>query len=513
VKLDGRALALASVLALSVVNGAHLGRAAAQAPPPDPTPGSAAPDPAPTTPPDGAPAPDGGAPAAPTTPAWSPATAADPPVLPPPAHATPGASSAAAAVPPNATPEGDGSEAAAKMRALEARVALDEARLKTLETDVGPLRHLKLQGYVQLQYLVESVNAAASQNLQGGHLPEGIGANSVVAKADGTTTNTNLFRLRRTRLRATYETDLVRVFLQLELLPSGGPASAPGTVARNAEAVGKIHWSKDVLTEVKGGLFEVPFRAELQESSLVRPFIERTWACLNMFPTERDLGVGVKTTALGGRLVTNLGILNGQRLGEPTFVLLPDLNRTKDGFGMASYKLGPVTLSLWGYLGASQRVDPTLLRVKNFARKGVNVGATFDHTFVPSLGGTRAYAELLVAQNMDTGVRYAFAVPAIPSTLTDRVKDLDERGLYIRAEQDLTPWALAGFRYDMYTTDSAIKNNARDTFTGMVGANFTRNLRLINELSYAVDNIHPEGAAAPSKQIYGYTAWLQGSFF
>ena len=38
-------------------------------------------------------------------------------------------------------------------------------------------------------------------------------------------------------------------------------------------------------------------------------------------------------------------------------------------------------------------------------------------------------------------------------------------------------------------------------------------LRLINEASYAVDNMHPEGAAAPSKHIYGFTSWMQGSFY
>jgi hypothetical protein len=488
VTLNGRALASAAVIALSLLDGA---RALAQTAPPPPAQ------------------------------SWpqSPATAADPPILPPPGPRAP-LSTAGTDIAPPSTPSapaavggGDGANAAAKVRELEARVALDEARLKTLEADLGPLRHFKVQGYVQLQYMLQSVNAAASPNLQGGKLPEGIGSNSVIAKPDGTTTNTNLFRLRRTRLGAFYETELLRVFMQADLLPSGGPSATEGTIARNAEAVGKIHWSKDVLTEVKGGLFEVPFRNELLESSLYRPFIERTWASQNMFPTERDIGVGVKTFALEKRLVTNFGVLNGQRLGQPKFVLLPDLNRAKDVFGMASYKVGPVTLSLWGYLGSSEIVDATQLRVKNFTRKGVNIGVTLEHKFFPKLGETRAYGELLFAQNMDTGVRYPFAVPTIPTNLSDDVKDLNQRGLYLRAEQDITEWALAGFRYDTYTTASAIENNARDTYTLMAGANFTKYLRLINELSYAVDNIHPEAAVAPSKEIYGYTVWMQGRFY
>ncbi len=439
----------------------------------------------------------------------SPASGADPPILPPPVPAVP---IAAPALPGAVATSPDLGQAKERMRELEAQLALDEARLKTLETDLGPLRHFKVQGYVQLQYLLQSVNDAASPNLQSGKLPDGIGANSIIAKPDGTTTNTNLFRLRRTRLRTFYENDFLRVFLQVDVFPAGGPSATQGTIARNAEAVGKIQWSKDIRTEVKGGLFEVPFRAELLESSMTRPFIERSWASQNFFPTERDLGVGVKTIALKERLVTNVGVLNGQRLGEPTFVLLPDLNRSKDVFGMASYKLGPLTFSLWGYLGSSQRVDPAQLRIKNFTRKGVNIGATFDHKFFPKLGNTRAYGELLFAQNMDTGVKYGFALPVIPATFSDEPRNMNERGLYLRAEQDLTEWALAGVRFDTYTTDSSVKDNARDTFTLMAGLNPTKNLQVISELSYAVDTMHAVDTPPPSKHITGYTAWMRGRF-
>ena len=151
---------------------------------------------------------------------------------------------------------------------LVPRLALDEARLKTLENDLGPLGHLKVQGYVQFQYRVQSFDAAASPNLVNGALPSGISSNDVVAKADGTTTNTNLFRLRRTRLRTIYETDIIRVFLQIDLLPAGGPTATQGTIARNAEATGIAHWTKDLKTELTGGLFQIPFRAEVIESSM-----------------------------------------------------------------------------------------------------------------------------------------------------------------------------------------------------------------------------------------------------
>lgn len=461
--------------------------------------------------------------AAPTPGAWttSPAAEADPPLLPAPTPSVPTSTSGSDLTPPSSAPppgpivveSASADEALAKVRALEARVALDEARLKAAEDDVGPLRHLKLQGYVQFQYRFESFNDAASPNLVNGSLPPGVRSNDVVAKPDGTTTNDNLFRLRRTRLRTIYETDVLRVLLEADLLPSGGPAATQSTIARNAEVTGIAHWTKDVETRFTGGLFRVPFRSELLEDSMYRPFIERTWASQNLFPTERDLGLHATTSVMKDRFVFDVGVLNGQRLGEKSFVLQPDLNGSKDFFAAAQTTIGFLTPAIHGYAGRGQVVDSTLLRVKNFKRLGANLAVTAAHPIVPCLGETRLVAELMFGTNMDTGVNYAFAVPAIPTQVTDGVKDLHERALYIRGEQELTKWGIAGLRFDTYTTNSAIKNNARDTWTLMAGLRFSKYLRLINEASYAVDNMHPEGAAAPSKHIYGFTSWMQGSFY
>ena len=61
---------------------------------------------------------------------------------------------------------------------------------------------------------------------------------------------------------------------------------------------------------------------------------------------------------------------------------------------------------------------------------------TAAHPIFLSLGDTKLIAELMFATNTDTGVNYAFAVPAIPAQVTDDVKDLNERALYIRGEEE-----------------------------------------------------------------------------
>jgi hypothetical protein len=405
------------------------------------------------------------------------------------------------------------SEIEAARVADQKRFADDEARIKKLEdAGGGILKNLTIQGYAQVQFLTQSVNTAASPNLQAGSLPEGIEANEVTAKADGTTTNTTFFRLRRTRLRVKYEVDFLRVFLQIDPFPTGGPSAPQGTIARNAEVTGIARWTKNVRTEVGAGLFEVPFRAELVESSMYRPFLERTWTSQNLFPTERDIGVHAKTFAFEDKLLAEVGIFNGHRLGEPHFVEIPDPNRWKDFLARFQYKLGPVTFGAAGYWGRGSVVDVKALRFKNFPRKGVNVAVQYADKLIGDLE-TRAYGELMFGQNMDTGVRYPFALPAIPANVKDDVENVNERGLYVRVEQDLGKIPFAGFRYDMYTPDSAIKNNARDTYTLMAGVKFTKLLRIINEASYIVDNAHAGAVPPPSKHIFQYSLWMQGSFY
>jgi hypothetical protein len=440
----------------------------------------------------------------------------------PPAPGPGAPTQAAPGVPAPAAPGAPALTIEERLRQLEAQSAADAerrkadaARIKKLEdAGGGIMKNLTVQGYVQVQFLAQSFNKAASPNVQSdGALPPGVGSNDVVAKADGTTTNSTLFRLRRTRLRVRYEVDFMRVFIQIDPLPAGGPSASQGTIVRNAEATGILRWTDDVRTEVGAGLFEVPFRFELLESSMYRPFIERSWLSQSIFPTERDIGVHAKTIAFKDKLVAEVGMLNGQRLGEPRFTELADLSRAKDFVGRVAYKLGPVTLGAFGYVGRGQNVDGPNLRLKTYPRWGANFGATFQHKIFAGLGETRAYAELMFGENMDTGVRYAYAKPAIPADSHDDVVDLKGRGFYLRGEQDFGEHVFAGYRYDTYSPNTSLENNARDTHTLMAGAKFTKLLRIVNEASYIIDNVHPATALAPSKHIFQYSLWMQGSFY
>jgi hypothetical protein len=468
----------------------------------------------------------------PADPGWKeePKKAADPPLIPAPVAQQADSSSSsplstsgtdlAPAGPSSATPAplivDDKDEIArreARLNALEERVAADERRLRRLDDRTKIWKHLRFEGFIQPQLLVQSYNTAASPNLQPtGQLPDGIGANDVIAKSDGSTTNGTFFRLRRTRLRTFYETDVMKFFLQLDVLPVGGVGSGIGTIVRNAEATGIARWSKDVRTEVTAGLFFTPFRQEILEISMTRPFIERTWFIQNAFPVERNLGVHAKTFALNDKLVFDVAIVNGQALGERYFVQTPDLNKSKDLVAFVTYRLGALTLGVNGYLGRGQVVDAQNLRFKQFDKWAVNYQALYRRTIFKRLGETRLISELAIAQNMDTGVNYGFAVPRIPTRISDDVGNLDERALYVRVEQDLSPWLLAGYRFDTYSPDTAVKNNARDTHAFLAVVKFSPNLRWMNELTWAIDNVHAPDVPPPSKHIVSYSTVLQAMF-
>jgi hypothetical protein len=399
-----------------------------------------------------------------------------------------------------------------RIRNLERRQAHDERRIMELESRVKLFKNLRLEAFIQPQLLVQTFNSAASPNvLPDGTLPTGIDANDTVARPDGTTSNGTFFRVRRARMRTFYETQEMRLFLQIDALPAGGVGPGIGTILRNAEATGIARWTRNVRSEFTAGLFFTPFRAELLEASVVRPFIERTWFIQNVFPIERDYGAHVKTIALDDKLVVDLAIVNGQRLGERTFVALPDLNRSKDFIAYATYQLSAFRLGASGYVGRGQLVDTEALRFKQYSKWAANFEASTSLRLI-RLGASRLSSELTFTQNMDSGVNYRFAVPTIPTNFGSDVANLNGRALYVRFEQDIRRHFTVGYRYDMYTPNTAINNNARDTHAFLAAWKISPNLRLMNELGWVIDNVHALNTAPLSKHIVYNSTVLQAGF-
>jgi hypothetical protein len=371
--------------------------------------------------------------------------------------------------------------------------------------------------YLQPQVLTIVTNADASLNAGGGGaipigfrnlggsgaLPPGVSPNDVTARADGTTTNTTVFRMRRSRLRFTFNPSKVaRAYLELD----GTPVGTGSTFIRQALATGIARLSDDVTCEFSGGIARLPMTLELLESSRMRPFMERSVGIRMFWPGDSDIGAFVRANALKNSLQMHFGVVNGVTLFYPTIVQLPDFDRSKDAFVNGVYTTGPVTATIGFYGGRGQVIDAGVLR--SFARHTLNLGASFKRTFSETLGETRISTELKIAHNMDRGFVYPFAAPkAIIGNLG--TENRNGRAFYFRAEQELTPHALVAVRYDTYVPNVNVENNSYHGLGVVAAARFGPSATLGFEYLYAKDSAHEAGTPAPDRQFHVLSSYFQ----
>jgi hypothetical protein len=420
---------------------------------------------------------------------------------------------AASAAPASVTSE-DTKSLLQRIQILEARVAADENVLLQ-SPELAWLRRFHLSGFIQPQLLIQDYNTAASPNLINGQLPAGVTANDAIAKSNGTTTNGDYFRLRRARLKTEFmPTDGTRLVFEFDPTPAGGQIGGTGTIARQVEAQGIARWTDTLTTEFAMGIFKLPFGYEVLQSDADRPFIERSWGEQNLTPGEFDTGARAYTTYAkdGKTFVVQLAVVNGQTEGEPNFSIDPDLNSSKDFLGRMSFDYGDwFDVGGSGYVGVGQVVNGAELRFKQFVRWAANGELGLHHKW-GDIGSTKLFAEVTFAQNFDRGVHYAFALPAIPTNINAPVASLNERNVWVRLEQDLTEWGTLGLRWDEYTPDTALSEDARDTF-GVVGVvHMNRYLQVMLEYDHVIEHVHAPGTQAPNAQIEVGSGVLQGRF-
>jgi hypothetical protein len=398
-----------------------------------------------------------------------------------------------------------------------ARIAKLEARLADLEKKSDGfklpdwLKGVSFSGFVQPQLLLNVYNAAASPNASGGVLPPGIGANDVIAKTNGDTTNTNFFRLRRARARVTFEPNkYARFTIELEPIVAGGPVSGAGIAARNVEADAIVPFADGKWKFLFGaGIFKVPFNFEMPQSDADRPFVERSFFQRNMWPGEFDLGVHLDL-AFEKKLLVTGSILNGRTINEPDFSVVPDFNRAKDGALRVNYNFGPFDVGASGYVGKGQVVDGPKLRFKQFTRWAVGGEAALHHTFSKPLGQTAVYGEIVVAENMDRGTLNVNNLPKIPDDITADVVAKKELGAFARIEQDVTKHFVLGLRWDWYTPDWQVASNGRHTLGAIFVVNMGKGLKTMLEYDHAMDNEHTTGGAPAMRVIDTVSCVMQG---
>src|SRR3984957_12613808 len=494
-RFTGNAALLAMIAASAFATTVARAQPAPAAPPAQPAPPDLPPPPPPpwTGNPNALPPP-----AAPATPEPAPG--------PGPAPASSGISGPPAPPPVDIDHEGQQERRLAEME-LRMRQIEERHRRSHEEQDEwwGWTRHVRISGYLQPQGLWQWSNNAASPNngvVAGtSGIPSGIGSNDVVAKADPNlsnvplTTNQDYFRIRRARLKIELEpNEYSRMVFEIDPNLAGGVDSATGTIARNVEAQGIAKWAEGVETTFGMGIFKIPYGWEVLQSDADRPFIERSGWKQNVPPGEFDTGAKAYPTAFDNCFTGQFAVINGVTEGEKTFALLPGQTQGKSMVGRINWNFGAVDIGTSGYYGQGSEVSLTSMAFKEFPREAWNLEAGLHHRFL-ELGQTRLLGEFNMGQNMDRGVKYAFGLPGLPTVAANipggSVTNRNEIGGFVRLEQDISRWSTLAFRWDYYSPDTSISNNARNTF-GVVGVvHFTRQLQLMVEYNKFVDQIRP----------------------
>jgi hypothetical protein len=480
-----------------------------------------------------------------------PPAAATPPAPPPAAAMPPASESASAAVaapsaPPTPTPNtelqqqitmqrADLDEQDARIADLERQlkemkkapasqpaVAMPKAATATPEHSGASEFPLKLSAYAQSQY--ESHQDSEDQLQQGGAL-----------------LNQNRFLIRRARVKLAGDWQYGGMMLEIDANTVNGPAIG----IQHAEiSLAYRNPDRSPLVQLTMGLFDNPFGREVVESPRDRPFMERSFASREYFPSEPDLGVRVSGQASWFRYA--VAVVNGQPLGDRTGYALQDPNSHKDVLGRVGVDVtlpsalrvigGVSVLNGEGFHPGTDATKGTLAWRDNVAENGVvdpgeivgvpGVAATPSQNFnrwllgadlgfelASKLGMTHLFAEFSVASNMD---RNMFIADPTTTGFDER-----EFGYYIALYHEFKQGALAGFRFDQYNPNSDFLDSRGGqsipvtqtvtTYSPLIGFQVPHRARLVAQYDFIHDALARNTLGVPvDKKNNVWTIRLQG---
>jgi len=389
-------------------------------------------------------------------------------------------------------------------------VSTADASAAAAKTD-DPLAGIRLRAYVQGQY--ERHQDSEDQLRQGGAL-----------------LNQNKFVLRRARLKLERDWQYAAVMVEID----GNSVRGPAISVQHAEASllyrGKGETSGPPLVKGTLGLFDTPFGYELVESPRERYFAERTIANRAFFPGEPD--VGARVSGQLGWLRYAAAIVNGEPKDERSGFSLQDPNGDKDFVARLGAQLTAGTgieisggVSVLNGTGFHKGTDATKNSVvwkdanengqvdvgeltavpgtaatvaQNFDRWAM--GADYELTLRTPLGRTQLAGEVVVASNMDRGLYVA-------DPILNGV-DTREVAYYVGLTQEVTRYAVVGFRYESYDPNADYldrqggkvvpSSTSIRAYSPMVGLVLPDRARLIFQYDILRDHLARDRAGVPT---------------
>lgn len=335
-------------------------------------------------------------------------------------------------------------DVATKVGEIESQIGgMDEA-IKELQTDRDKMKKLKISGYIQMNYEM---------------LPEDGDVNFGTSPYDGSDEITSRFRLRRSRIKFTYQEDFGRMVIQADF----GNAKLE---LKDAYLEFDEPWLR--MMSLRFGVFNRPVY-EVEYSSSQRESVERSAVIRALYPGERDLGA-MLTLAPEDLFALQLAAFNNTQLGtysqsnpnfsdEPLYFMA---RLTK------SFTLGDVGLDL----GAHARFGNTVLNT-NKVITAENNGTIIDSTtytaggtlgrnwfgieaqlYYDFFGGMKILGEYLTGSDVN---QLGTASPASPA----RMRDFS--GYYVMLVKNVGTDFQVAVKYDRYSPNTAIDEDRINT--------------------------------------------------
>lgn len=444
------------------------------------------------------------------------ATAPAPPPAPPPVAVTPASGSAVTAT-ANPPPAGGGATAPP--------YPAEQVRKESPPTGVAGTG-VVVSGYGQGQY--EAHQDSTDQLRQGGVL-----------------LNQNRFLLRRGRIRFTRDWDFAQMIVEIDANTIRGPLVRP----QKAELSLLYGRSKEKgvppIAQLTIGQFDLPFGFDLVQSPRTRWFMERSTVSRALWPGEPDVGARLSGGIAFARYA--VAVTNGEPLDEKSGFSLQDPDGNKDVTvrlgaeakagetfvvsGGVSYNRGkgfhPGSDATkpgfsWNDANGNGLVDageiqavPANAAVPSSTFDRWAAGADLQVQLKTLLGWSILTGEVIAASNLDRNTFIADPLAAnpvvndpVPARSTTAGPALRELGFYVAFTQEITPYGVVGFRYDMYnpnadSTDSRVgkvlpRSQTIKTYSPLVGLALPDRARLVFQYDHIVDLLARDNRGVPT---------------
>jgi hypothetical protein len=430
----------------------------------------------------------------------------------------------------------------AELRALTNQVAELQAPAPVEEeTELEETPDEEPEGFMGFRRSGSPVEASHSLNEFGHFLAKGVFISSYLQAEyrsqqdsedsvlpDGRLGNFDGFGVRRSRIKLTADYQYAGGIFEIDGSTTGGGYDI---AIRRAEVYLQYRRNPEdrPLIQAAAGVIDTLFGYELNVSSRARPFMERSLIIRSIWPSPADVGARVNGAYKWFRY--SVQALNGQ----PRF--------TQDGYpGVAPTRAKDILVKLGADVGVSDSlrlathvstlkgtgfhpgrqaekggvgwsdtnedgiIQPTeLLPIPARAASPAQtfnrwaVGADLQVEITTKIGNTMIYGEVILAENMD---RALYVSDPVLTGMNQRMF-----GYYVALVQEITPYFLVGFRYDLYDPNSDVfdrragqvfpLNQRIQTFSPLVGFQLPGRARLMFQYEIIDDYLGRDAQGVP----------------